>query len=167
LSNSDIIYKSIISKRDTREYTDDPISDEIMHRILTAGRMAGSAKNEQPVRYIVVREQAQKQALAECGQWTTPLAPAQAVIVVLLSQGSNPFDGGRAAQNLMAAAWAHGIASCPVSVYPEEEVRKVLGHPSSHTASIALAMAYPRKDKPNPSRGRRIPLDELVHWEKW
>ena len=45
MSNSDIIYKSIISKRDTRQYTDDPIPDGIMHRILTAGRMAGSAKN--------------------------------------------------------------------------------------------------------------------------
>lgn len=167
MSNSDIIYKSIISKRDTRQYTDEPISDEVMHRILTAGRMAGSAKNEQPVRYVVIREQAQKEALATCGQWTTPLPEAEVVVVVMLSEGSNPFDAGRAAQNLMAAAWAHGIASCPVSVYPEEEVRKVLGHPSDYQACIALAFAYPRKDLPNPSRGKRIQLDELVHRETW
>ena len=167
MSDADVIYKSIISKRDTREYTDAPITDETLHRILTAGRMAGSAKNEQPTRYVVIRDQAQKEALATCGEWTTPLPQAQVVVVVLLAQGSNPFDGGRAAQNLMAAAWAHGVASCPVSVYPDEDVRKVLGYPSNYGACIALAFAYPRTDLPNPSWGTRIPLGELVHREKW
>lgn len=167
MSEADIIYRSIISKRDTRAYSDAPIPEEILRRILTAGRMTGSAKNGQPVRYVVITDRTQKEALAKCGEWTTPLPPAQVVVVVLLAEGGNPFDGGRAAQNLMLAAWAHGVTSCPVSVYPEEDVRGVLGYPPDYRACIAVALAYPEAGVVHPSRGRRISLDELVHRERW
>jgi nitroreductase len=167
LSNSDLIYKSIISKRDSRQYADEPISDEILRRVLTAGRVVGSAKNSQPARFILIQEPAQKEALAKCGEWTTPLPDAQAVIVVMLPHGSNGFDGGRAAQNMMNAAWAHGITSCPVSVYPDNVVRRVLRHPSDYTASIAIAFSYPRTDIDRSSMGKKIPLDTLVHRETW
>lgn len=167
MSTSDGIYKSIISKRDSRQYTDQPIEEEVLRRILTAGRVVGSAKNSQPARFILVEEQAQKEALASCGEWTTPLPDAQAVIVVMLPRGSNGFDGGRVAQNLMAAAWAYGITSCPVSVYPDDAVRKVLGHPEDYAACIAIAFAYPQTGVARPSMGKKIPLDALVHRETW
>jgi len=161
------LYEIIIRKRDFREYTDDPISGESLHRLLTAARMAVSAKNSQPVRYVVVSEQAQKEALAQCGGWTTPLPKAKCVIVLMLKKGANPLDAGRAAQNLMLAAWSEGIASCPVSVYPDEEVRKVLGHPDDFSPAISIALGYPKPGVPM-SRGRkRLPLEELVHHERW
>ena len=50
-------YEAIISKRDLRVYTDQPIPDEVMHRILQAGRMAGSAKNLEANRLIVTTDQ--------------------------------------------------------------------------------------------------------------
>ncbi|MBT5756041.1 MAG: nitroreductase family protein, partial [Acidimicrobiaceae bacterium] len=49
-------YESIISKRDLRVYTDQPIPDDVMHRILQAGRMAGSAKNLEVNRLVVVTD---------------------------------------------------------------------------------------------------------------
>ena len=49
-------YKTIVTKRDTRTYTDQRIPDEVLQRILQAGRMAGSSKNTQPVRLVVIRD---------------------------------------------------------------------------------------------------------------
>jgi nitroreductase len=161
------LYKTIISKRDTRAYSGEPVNAEIQHRILTAGRMAGSAKNEQPLRYIVIESQDQKDALANCGEWATPLRDAALVIVLLLEAAKNPFDTGRAAQNMMLAAWAHGLASCPVSVYPDKKVRNVLGHPENYAATIALAIGHPKEGSPMSQGSTRISLDELVHRETW
>ena len=58
-------YEAIVGKRDLRVYTDQAIPDDVMHRILQAGRMAGSAKNIEANRLIVVTDQAVQDALAE------------------------------------------------------------------------------------------------------
>ena len=49
-------YTCIVSKRDTRAYADKPIPPEALRRILQAGRMAGSAKNAQLSRFVVLEE---------------------------------------------------------------------------------------------------------------
>ena len=51
------------TKRDTRSYADQPVDDDTLDTLLDAARMAGSAKNVQPVRMIVVTDQATKTAL--------------------------------------------------------------------------------------------------------
>src|SRR3972149_9268768 len=47
-------YQCIVSKRDTRSYLDKPIEEETLRKVLQAGRMAGSSKNTQPVRLVVI-----------------------------------------------------------------------------------------------------------------
>ena len=53
-------YTCIIGKRDTRTYADKPIPPDALRRILQAGRMAGSAKNSQLSRFVVLEEKARK-----------------------------------------------------------------------------------------------------------
>lgn len=62
-------YQTIISKRDVRHYSATEVTDEVLMRILLAGRMAGSAKNEEVLRLIVVRDQNVKNDLAESGDF--------------------------------------------------------------------------------------------------
>ena len=50
-------------------YTDQTIPDDVMGRILQAGRMAGSAKNLESNRLIVVTDQAVQDALATAGDF--------------------------------------------------------------------------------------------------
>ena len=57
-------YACIRTKRDTRAYQSAPIAEDTLRRILQAGRMAGSAKNLQPCRFLVVQEEAKKKELA-------------------------------------------------------------------------------------------------------
>lgn len=160
-------YKAIITKRDTRAYTDEPIGEEALRRILQAGRMAGSSKNRQPVRFVVVRDKAHMAELAKCGDFSEPLAPATAAVAVCVGPEGLDFDGGRAAQNIMVAAWNEGIASCPVRIHHEDCGREVLGLPEGWRISMVIALGHPDPDVPMSLNAKRRPWEEYVRWEKW
>src|SRR5262245_16033818 len=129
-------YHAIITKRDRREYKPDPLPDEVVHRILQAGRMAGSSSNSQPIRYIILRDRAVLEELVASGRGATPLLRAPLAIAVMLPKGSRDFDVGRAVQNMMVAAWAEGVISCPVGLQDQEAARKALGHPDDYNVAI-------------------------------
>ncbi|MDI6858127.1 MAG: nitroreductase family protein [Dehalococcoidia bacterium] len=160
-------YSTIVSKRDTRQYTDRPISDESLRRILQAGRMAGSSKNSQPCRFIVVRDAERKKELSACGQFAAYIPSAPVVIVVAMSPDGRDFDAGRATQNMMLAAWAEGITSCPVTLHDAACARRVLGLPEGHWVAIAIPFGYPPEGALQTLGQRRLPLENLVHYERW
>jgi nitroreductase len=160
-------YRTIVSKRDTRSYTGEAIADEHLGRIVRAGRMAGSSKNQQPLRFVVVRDPAQAQRLAGAGDYTDPIRNAPLSIAILLRSDQRAFDAGRAAQNMMLAAWELGITSCPVAIHRELEARSVLGHPETYVVAMVIVFGHPQPDVPLGRGAARLPLEELVHHERW
>jgi nitroreductase len=160
-------YKCIVTKRDTRAYTDKALSEEALSRILQAGRMAGSAKNRQPCRFVVLEKEERKRELAACGEFAAYIPSAPVVVAIAMPQGAREFDAGRAAQNMMLAAWNDGIASCPVTMHDADCARRVLGLPDDHRIAIVLAFAYPDRSQPMSMGRRRIAIDELVHRDRW
>jgi nitroreductase len=160
-------YEAIIRKRDRREYDGRPIPEESLHRILQAGRMAGSSSNSQPFRFIVMRDQAQKDRLAPAGPGTAPLVNAPLSIVVCLERGRRDFDVGRAAQNMMVAAWAEGIHSCPIGLRNEAVASEALGLPDDYVAAIGISFGYPSPTATPREPAKRLPMEELVHYDRW
>ncbi|MGE5596528.1 MAG: nitroreductase family protein [Hyphomicrobiales bacterium] len=162
-------YQAIIKKRDRRNFLDRPIPEDVLHRILQAGRMAGSSKNAQPNRFVVVRDRAKIEAIAAL----SPLAKwlgTSAMIVVFVQEGrEHPFDAGRAAQNMMLAAFADGVGSCPAHV-SETELARLFGIPEGLHINRVIGFGYvdPARDAPPPSVARkRLPLEEIVHFDQW
>lgn len=160
-------YTATRTKRDTREYEDRPIPEEVLRRILQAGRMAGSSKNSQPCRFIVLRDPAVRRQVARCGDYARHVPSAPLAVAVALSPGGYDFDAGRCAQNMMVAAWAEGVTSCPVSLHDEECARRTLGLPEGHRVSTLLAFGYPRAGTSLSGGARRLPLEELLQHEHW
>jgi nitroreductase len=160
-------YTCICSKRDTRSYEARPIPEESLRRILQAGRMAGSAKNLQPCRFVVVEGAAKKRELATCGQFAQHIQSAPVAVAVVLPADGREFDAGRSAQNMMLAAWAEGITSCPVTMHDGECALRVLGIPEGHRVSIVLAFGYPPPSESLSREAPRTPLEELVHRGGW
>ncbi|WP_322795624.1 nitroreductase family protein [Tepidiforma sp.] len=160
-------YRAIISKRDTRHFLPDPLPGDVLTRVLQAGRMAGSSKNSQPVRMVVVESAEGRARLATCGDYAAHLEAAPAAVAVVLLPGGSGFDAGRAAQNLMVAAWAMGVASCPVAMHRQECARAALGIPEECTVAMVIALGYPDLKHPLSQGRQRLPLDELVSWEQW
>ena len=160
-------YDVIRTKRDTRAFADRPIPEETLGRILQAGRMAGSSKNTQPCRFVVLRDEAHKRELAACGDFATHLPSAPVVVAVVLEPDGGALDAGRAAQNMMLAAWAEGITSCPTSMHRPDDAARVLGVPEGHRVAITLPFGYPAEGGPDRPSRARLPLAEYVHDERW
>lgn len=170
-------YRAIITKRDVRRFAAKPIDDQTLHRIVQAGRMAGSAKNAQPIRLVVLRDPARKAELAACGQFAMHVpASAVAIAIVLTPEEGRdegftifrgPFDAGRAAQNMMLAAWSEGVASCPASMHDFECARQVLGLPEGHVVANVIAFGYPEEGVTAAGGRPRMPLEEVVRRERW
>jgi len=167
--------------RSVRRFADTLIPDEALHDILTAARWAGSAKNVQPWHLIVVRDREMLQLLASCGPFASHLAGAQAAVVLVMRGPALPslFDEGRLAQNIMLAAWAHGIGSCIGSLYPadnEAKAKEALAIPADRAVHTAISLGYPANEAalrvsqspiaaPIPLGRQR--LTELVSWERF
>lgn len=161
-------YRAVVTKRDTRQFLPDPVDESDLRQILQAGRMAGSAKNEQVNRLLVVTDSGDRQRLAQCGKFADWIASAPVVIVfVVPAEGGRPFDYGRMAQNMMVTANSLGLASCPMTFHDEACARQVLGLPDELTAPMGVAVGKPGGRDPNRKPSPRVPLDELVRWGRW
>ncbi len=160
-------YTAIRTKKDTRAYSERPITDEVLHRILQAGRMAGSSKNSQPCRLIVIQDRGRLEAIARCGDFAKHVPSAAVAVAVVLLPGGGAFDAGRCAQNMMIAAWAEGITSCPTSMHHQDCAREVLGLPDDHHVQIVLPFAYPDEMAVKRESRKRLPMDEFVHYDRW
>ena len=159
----------IASKRDQREYADREIPDHVVRRILDAGRVAGSAKNRQPWRFVVLTDPELKARVAE-----TVYAPSTVLgsklAIALVVQGSPGFDAGRAAQNMMLAAWNEGVTSCPNGMPDREKTGALLGLGEDEQVLNVLAFGYPARsrdpEKRSPDewigRARRKPFEGVV-----
>ncbi len=160
------------SKRDTRSYTDAPIDDDTLATVLDAARMAGSAKNAQPVRLVVVTDQAAKAGLTAAGDFAAWIDQAPVVIVATVRADAGPrqlYDVGRHTQNLMVAAHALGLATCPVTIHHHDVARDLLGIPEDIVPAMIVTLGWPPAGEaaPSPIAGPRVPLGDYVSHGGW
>jgi len=162
-------FLAIVSRREVRAYDGRPLPDDAVRRILDAGRLAGSSQNRQARRFVVVRSRVQEVA----GAIYVPsnvLGAALVVAVVTFGKGPLAFDAGRAAQNMMLAAWSEGIGSCPNGVGDGDAMRRALELADGEQAAIVVSFGYPLRpvspERRPPERwieaADRVPFDDSV-----
>jgi nitroreductase len=172
-------YLAVVAKREVREYTDTPVPDDIVTKILQAGRATGSSKNTQPWVFIVLKDRQHRHDLASAMMAPGNLDQCAVAIAIVLLNERLRFDAGRAAQNMMVAAWGLGVGSCPNSVRPDEHdrMRRDLGVASDAAIATVITLGYPAPGQPRPrakadpetilARANRRPLEQLVHRERF
>jgi len=162
-------YENIISKRDLRMYTDQAITDDVMQRILQAGRMAGSAKNIEANRLILVTDQAVQDALVEAGDFTSWIGTSAAIVGFASPTAElRLFDVGRQAQNMMLAAHDEGVGTCPVTFQHADIARAAVGLPDDWSLPMAITLGHPVDDHPDsPLKRQRVAMDDLVLRDRW
>jgi nitroreductase len=153
---------AIASKRDVREYARTPLPEDVVTRILDAGRLSGSSRNTQLWEFVVVET-------AQTELSDAVFAPGNvlgATLVVAIVGEAGGMDVGRCAQNMMLAAWNDGVASCPNGIKDPEAAARICGG----AVKSILSFGYPAKPRDPQSRSaeewsakaKRKPLDELV-----
>jgi nitroreductase len=170
-------WQAINSVRVVRTFSERPIQREHLDRILNAGRRTGSSKNRQDWGFIVVRDRERLRQLAGVGRYADHLARAPVAVALVRPDARSEhqlrtflWDLGRAAQNMVLAAWELGIGSVPATVYDLELAGRLLGLPDDQRCDFLLSFGYPADpailSAPNRAGGR-LPLDAVVHEETW
>jgi nitroreductase len=160
-----------------------PIEPEKLEQVLEAARLAPSARNLQPWRFVVVQGDEQIDQLATAfNENNQEVRNASAIVVVCareLDDVERPgkpyylFDCGLAAENMILAATDLGLCSHLILSFDEGEVKSVLEIPDDYRVVITTPLAYPAEATYDEAAvdklgGRtRKGLDELVHWGKW
>ena len=160
-------YQSILDLRAIRDYKQEPLSEGHLDAILEAARWTGSSKNLQNWAFIVVQDEEQLVKLADCATYGDPIRDAAAAIAIVEEPGGYQFDSGRVAQNIMLAAAALGVASCPITLYQQDAAADLLGLGGEQSCRYAVAFGYPTENAAPKNKGGRKAISELVHWEQY
>src|SRR5215210_9541582 len=162
-------FLAVVSKREIRDYAARPLEPEIERRILDAGRLAGSAKNRQPWTFLVVRDDDAVEAVAESVYEPGNVRGAAFVVAVHMAGGAG-IDAGRAVQNMLLAAHAQGVGSCPNGIQDPVGLRRALRLGDDAKVAAVLSFGHPARPS-DPSRrsadewvarAKRKPYDEVV-----
>jgi nitroreductase len=139
---------AIASRRDEDRHGEGAVAPDVVERILDAGRVTGSAKNRQPWTFVLLEERASLERLAPAVYEPENLQTAAfAVGIVLSGKGPTSFDAGRAAQNMLLAAWNEGLISTPNGIADEELARAELGAGEEERPVIVLTFGRPRRPR--------------------
>lgn len=167
------ILPEITRRVSVREYTDDPVSDEQLTRVLEAGRLAPSAKNRQSWRFVVIRDDQLRAKIQDAafGQEYVGMAPA---IIALCTtnieyrmpngQLSYPVDLTFAAGQMMLQAVHEGLGMCPVTTFREADVKSLLSVPYSMRVVLLLTLGHPAGE---PEQTSRLPLSRVISYDHW
>ncbi len=168
-------WDAITSRRNVRQFTDRPLADEDLDRILEAGRRSPSSRNTQPWDFVVVTDRRQLQELAKVWRGAGAVAASAATVALVLPVESDPaararfrYDIGQATMAMMIAAADLGIGSGHSAVGDQDMARAVLGLPDDREAAYLLPLGYPADRPLRPIRNPdRRPFADVVHRGRW
>lgn len=169
------LHDAIKARKSVRKYQSTPIPEEVLNKVLDAMRVAPSGCNYQPWRFIVVKDQATKDALVPACKGQSFISQASAIVVGCgFEEKSYQHMGGWgtsmvvdvavALDHLTLAAAAEGLGTCWIGAFKEEGVRQVLGIPSAVRVVALIPVGYP--DETPTARPRRA-LTDVVCYDKW
>src|SRR5687768_6567777 len=125
------VLKAIHSKRAVRQFTDQPVPQEVLDKILESALRAQSSKNTQPWQLVVIRDRETLVALSKLGDYMGHVAGAS-VCVAFAAPSDKPwiyFDLGQCAAYLQLAAHELGVGSCIGAIYRPDEAKALLRVP--------------------------------------
>jgi nitroreductase len=168
-------WDALRSRRNVREFSSAPVSEEDLAKVLEAGRLAPSAKNWQPWDFVLVTDRDQLRDLTGVWQGAWHVGGAAAAIAIVAPNppddrwaGLLQYDLGHATMLMMLAAADLGIGTCHSSVQDQELARKILAFPDDHFLAYLVSLGYPADGPLRPlERLNRRPFDEVVHRGSW
>ena len=149
-------YDVLRQRRSIRGYKADPIPQPALDRILEAVRIAPSACNLQPWRFLILTSPARQALACECYARGTWLAAAPVIIVALghtqaawkrvNGSSAHVIDVSIAMEHLVLAAAAEGLGTCWICAFDQELLRRKLGFAAEWEAVAMTPLGYPNAE---------------------
>ena len=166
--------QAIKNRKSIRSYLDKNIENQKLLNVMEAARMAPSAFNKQRTRFVIVKDENTKNRFVEEAKIPNFAIKAPVLIVACAKTDScimhygqpcYPIDVAIALDHIMLAAVEYNLGSCWISVYDEEKVKEILQIPKEIRVISIMLLGYPVD--PSPAIKKRLPISELVKYEKW
>ena len=166
------VMEAIQKRFSVRGYLDQTIEPEKLQRVMEAARLAPSASNKQPWRFVLIQDPERRQAVAAAaGQPFIGTAPV--VIVACAADTSrvmrcglacHPIDVAIALEHIALQATAEGLGTCWIGAFDQSAVKQVIGAPEGVEVVELMPLGYPATEAPAKSR---LALKEIVFEETW
>jgi len=170
-------------RQSDRRYLDKPVEKEKLDRITEAGRLAPSASNGQPWKFIVVDDPVIRLKVAGTTESTmlnmNKFVRQAPVLIVIVREKSNIssragdlikrrdyslIDIGIATASMVYQATAEGLGTCIIGWFDENKIRKILGIPRSKKVELVLTAGY--TDNTIRKKSRKHP-EEVISYNKY
>jgi len=177
------ILELILRRQSDRKYSDRPVEEDKLGRIIEAATMAPSACNAQPWKFIIVNDPELRGRLARAASakvlsmnMFVDQAPVLIVIVrespnfsskvggVIKSRDYSHTDIGIADGNICLQAAAEGLGTCILGWFDEKEVKSILGIPRSKRVDLIISLGYSLSEY---RQKRRKPKEETVSFNRY
>lgn len=168
-------WDAVRARRNVRSYSDAPIPDEHLQRILEAARRTPSSMNQQGWDFVVVTDRDELRALSSAWRYATHVGSSAVTIVLVIPASEDRderdtfwYDVGQATMSIMIAAADLGIGSGHASIGDQSIVRRVLGLPDDREGAMLIALGYPADRPLEPiARPSRRSFEDVVHVDGW
>ena len=167
------LLEGIMGRRSIRRYTDEPVDEATVELLLRAAMAAPSAGNQQPWRFVVLRDPEVRERVAACSQYAGMLPGAGVGIVVCGETEGNKHPGfwvqdcAAAIENILLAAHGLGLGAVWLGYHPDEARARacadVLGLPGTVVPMSVISIGHPIEVKP--PRENFDPA--FVHTDRW
>jgi nitroreductase len=173
----------IISRQSDRKYDIKPVEKEKLERIVEVGRMAPSACNAQPWKFVVVTDNQLIVRIAEAASarligMNGFVAQAPVILVIIREQPNmsskvggtiknkdySLIDIGIAAENICLQAKAEDIGSCIIGWFDERQLKKLLSIPKPKRVELIITLGYSLSQ---PKEKKRKPAKQTVSYNKY
>jgi len=160
-------------RRSVRAYENRPVEDKDLQYLLEAARLAPSASNRQPWKFVVVRDQTTREKLTLAAGNNTFLRQAPVIIAAVALEPDRVMscrvpayavDLSIAVDHMTLAAAERGLGTCWIGAFDQDEARKILGIPLMHKVVTIFPLGYPADQ---PKEKRRKKLDEIVCYDSF
>ena len=162
------VFECVRTLSSIRSYITGDVPDEVIGEVMEAGRLAPSARNQQPWEFILVTDRDVLKGLEKyctSGRFVSEAAFA----VVVLTDPSNKWhevDSTRAVQNMVLTAWGRRLGSCWIGMIDKKGLAQYLGIPGSLNILTVLPFGYFDKGLAGHEKNRKSPK-EVFHLNRF
>ncbi len=161
------VLEAIYSRRSVRHFTNTPVDQKLIWEIIRAGTWAPSGLNNQPWRFVIVRDADKRAQLAELTRYGEILRQAPVAIAVFVDKEAMYHEVkdhqamGACIQNMLLAIHALGLGGVWLGeiLKNADKVREVLDLPDHLELMAVVALGHPAHRKQTSSRK---PLEEVI-----
>jgi len=175
----------ILARQSVRRYANIPVEKEKVDQCLESARLAPSASNSQPWKFIVVDKEPLRTEVAKATFSDIQLinkftlqAPVMLVIVMekaklitrlamLVKKKEWPLiDIGITAEHFCLQAAELGLGTCMIGWFDEDKIKKLLQIPSDNSIGLVISLGYAAEGYPQRTKIRK-PIEEVVRYNKY